>query len=132
MHQDWARAIRAGDAAECARLLELGYEVDALDRYGQTGLMLAALHGRLEVAQLLVERGAKLDVAAKYRLTALMLAIINMHEGIAVALIEAGADVEHRGSGAPGFAGLSALDLARARELGAVVAAIEKRSQAPR
>jgi ankyrin repeat protein len=94
--------------------------------------MLAALHGHLELAQLLVQRGANLDVAAKFNLTALMLAIVNLHEDIAVALIEAGADLEHRGSGAPGFAGLSALDLARMRELEAVVAAIDQRSQAPR
>jgi ankyrin repeat protein len=132
VQREWATAVRAGEAAEVARLLDLGHEIDALDRYGQTGLMLAALHGRLEVAQLLIERGADLDVAAKFNLTALMLAIVNWRESIAVALVESGADLDHRGSGAPGFAGLSALDLARARELGAVVAAIEERWNAPR
>jgi ankyrin repeat protein len=94
--------------------------------------MLAALHGHAEVVRLLIERGANLDIAAKFNLTALMLAIVNMRESIALALIEAGADLEHQGSGAPGFAGFSALDLARARDLVAVVAAIEERAQAPR
>ena len=132
MQADWARAIRTGDAAEVARLLGFGYDIDALDRYGQTGLMLAAMRGHLAVVGQLIERGANLDVAAKFNLTALMLAIVNMRRDVAVALIEAGADLEHRGSGAPGFAGLNALDLARARELDAVVAAIEERSKAPR
>jgi hypothetical protein len=45
-------------------------------------------------------------------------------------LIAAGADLARQGSGAPGFARLTALDLARARELEAVVAAIEARSDA--
>ncbi len=125
MQQDWASAIDAGDADAVARLIEAGHAIDARDRYGQTGLMRAAMRGHRAVLELLVARGADLDVAAKFNLTALMLAIVNLHEDIAITLIEAGADLEHRGSGAPGFAGLTALDLARARELAAVVAAIE-------
>ena len=132
MRQDWARAARTGDAAEVARLLDGGCEIDALDRYGQTALMLAALRGHVDVVRLLIQRGANLDVTAKYNLTALMLAIVNMREDIAIALIEAGSGLERRGSGAPGFTGLTALDLAQARELESVVAAIEARAQAAR
>lgn len=136
MQQAWARAIEAGDAIDVGRLLDARYDIDALDEHGQTGLLLASTHGRTEVVRTLIERGAKLDVAAKYNLTALMLAIVaapgtpaGVHEEIAIALIEAGADLDHPGSGAPGFAGLTALDLARARDLNAVVAAIEARTR---
>lgn len=132
MQQEWADAIEAGDADAVTRLLDAGHAIDARDRYGQTGLMLAAMRGHPAVVRLLIERGADLDVAAKFNLTALMLAIVNLHEDVAIVLIDGGADLEHRGSGAPGFAGLTALDLARPRQLEAVVAAIEERSRARR
>jgi ankyrin repeat protein len=41
-----------------------------------------------------------------------MLAVINGHIGIVDTLARAGADVTIRGTGAPGFAGKTALDLA--------------------
>lgn len=126
MKRAWQSAVDAGDLERVRALVEEGADVDALDRYGQTGLMRAAVRGRLEVVQYLIERGANLDVAAKYGLTALMLAIVNLHEDVAAALIEAGAALEPRGSGAPGFSGLTALDLARARNLEATVALLER------
>jgi ankyrin repeat protein len=47
--------------------------------------------------------------------SALMLAIVRGHPAAARALIETGADLSIRGSGAPGFEGKTALDLAEAR-----------------
>ena len=44
-----------------------------------------------------------------------MLAVLNGHGDIARRLAAAGADLSARGSGAPGFAGLTASDLAAAR-----------------
>ena len=41
-----------------------------------------------------------------------MLAVINRQTGIARQLVDAGADTLTRGSGAPGFAGKTAFDLA--------------------
>ena len=98
-------------------MLRDGADVDARDRHGQTALMLAAHHGHRELAQALVEAGAGLDGTAKYNLTALMLAIVAGHADVARVLIAAGANLDVRGSGAPGFAGKTAYDLAVAREM---------------
>ena len=93
-------------------LIDRGSDVNSLDRYGQTALMLVARNGHLEAARVLVEAGADLDRTAKYHLSALMLAVINGRTPIAELLIEAGADTQIHGTGAPGFAGKTALDLA--------------------
>jgi ankyrin repeat protein len=79
--------------------------------------MLAAHRGQGEIAALLVGAGADLNVAAKHNLTALMLAIVAGHAAVARALIRAGADLDVRGTGAPGFAGKTAYDLAVARKM---------------
>lgn len=128
MRRDFKEAVDAGDASAVRGLLAAGLDVDARDSHGQTGLMRAAPRGHLEVVRVLIEAGANLDMAAKYGLTALMLAIVNERDEVALALIEAGADLACVGLGAPGFAGKSALDLARARAQTAVVAAIEART----
>ena len=112
MKPDWQDAAEQGDEAELRAMLEAGEDLNAHDRYGQTALMLAARHGHLEAARALVDAGADLDHTAKYRLTALMLATINGHYLVAQLLVEAGADTRITGTGAPGFAGRTALDLA--------------------
>ncbi len=132
MQPDFQLAIGAGDAEVVRAFLDSGTDVNALDRFGQSGLMRASMRGHTEVVRLLVERGANLDTTAKYGLSALMLAVVNHHQDIATALIEAGADLTLTGTGAPGFAGLTAADLARARNLELVVAAIEVRQATER
>ena len=62
-----------------------------------------------------VKHGAGLDTTAKYNLSALMLAVVNGHTEIALTLVEAGADLGISGSGAPGFHGKTASDLAAHR-----------------
>jgi ankyrin repeat protein len=115
MRADFEQAARSGDADRLGRLLDTGVDIDALDKHGQTALMLAARAGHAEVVRLLVDRGASLDHTAKFRLSALMLAVINGHSAVVETLVEAGADQTLRGSGAPGFFDKSALDLARER-----------------
>lgn len=127
MQRDFQLAVDTGDVEAVRALIDSGADVDALDRHSQTGLMRAATRGRIQVVRLLVERGGSLDVTAKYGLSALMLAVVNHHQDVAIALVEAGADLGRTGSGAPGFAGFTALDLARSRDLTSVVAAIEDR-----
>ena len=114
MNPDWADALRRGDTETLERLLDAGADINALDRHGQTSLMRAARDGQLNVVRLLVNRGAALDHCAKYRLTALMLAVIGGHSAIVKLLVDAGADTTLRGSGAPGFHGRTALELAAA------------------
>ena len=108
----WQDAAERGDASALRALLEAGEDVNSRDRYGQTALMLAARNGQLATARVLVEAGADLDHTAKYRLSALMLATINGHDLVAQLLLEAGADTRITGTGAPGFAGKTALQLA--------------------
>lgn len=117
MKADWETAARSGDAASLASQIAAGADVDALDRYGQSALMIAAVRGHLDAVRVLLEAGPALDTTAKYGLSATMLAVINHHEAIARALAEAGADLRLVGTGAPGFAGKSAADLALERGL---------------
>ena len=113
MKREWQTAVERGDAAALTALLAQGEDVDSLDRYCQTALMLAARSGHDEAVGVLVSHGANLDHAAKYSLTALMLAAINDRVEVVRLLIAAGANQDLQGSGAPGFAGKTALDLAR-------------------
>ena len=116
MESSWENAIERGDSVAVGELLDRGADVNALDRYGQTGLMLAAHAGRRDVLETLLARGAKLDVTAKFSLSALMLAIVAGREGIARLLVRAGADLSLKGSGTADFANKTAEDLAFARD----------------
>jgi len=117
MDATWKRAIEQGDFAAVSDQLRSGVDINALDRYGQTALMLAAHRGHDKIVELLVAQGADLNVTAKYTLSALMLAVVAGHESIARILARAGADLRIKGSGAPGFAGKSAYDLAVERQM---------------
>jgi hypothetical protein len=112
LNTEWEQAIRDDDSERLAALIDDGADLDALDRYGQTGLMIAAMHGCDKAARLLIDHGAELDHTAKYRLSALMLAVINHHVEIVRMLVQAGADTTLRGGGAAGFYHKTAGDLA--------------------
>ena len=118
----WRDAVTRGDAAAVRALLMDGADVDARDRHGQTALMLAAHAGHDGVTAVLLEHGAALNVTAKFGLSALMLAIVAGHPDTARLLARAGADRSLRGTGAPGFAGKTAHDLAVARDYHALAA----------
>ncbi len=124
MTREWEQAIRCGDTDALRRLHRAGADVNSRDRFGHTGVMVAATHGLRETVSWLVSHGADLDHTAKYHLSALMLAVINGHAETARALVEAGADVSIRGSGAPGFEGKTALDLARRQDRDDLVAVV--------
>ena len=117
MNSAWEHAIKHGDVRMVLDLLGRGENVNALDRYGQTALMLAAHAGHREVVEALVAHGANLNTTAKFGLSALMLAIVAGHVEVARFLARAGADLSLRGAGAPGFAGKTAYDLAVGRGL---------------
>jgi len=108
----WEAASRAGDIDALRRLLAGGHDIDARDGYGQTALMRAAHAGQLEAVNWLIEKGADLDHTSKFHLSALMLAVIADHPDVARALVQAGADTSVTGTGAPGFHGKTAGDLA--------------------
>ena len=112
MTKDWLDAIAAGDLESIDRLIAGGADVDARDEHNQTAVMNAARDGHAAVVRLLVDRGAQVNHTAKYGLTALMLAVIRSHVDVVRVLVDAGADLQVRGTGAPGFHGKTALDLA--------------------
>lgn len=112
MTGQWRDAVERGDLESIARQLDAGIGIDSRDEHNQTALMIAARAGQTAMVRLLVKRGAGLNHTAKFGLTALMLAVLNGHAEIVRVLVAAGADERPRGTGAPGFAGRSALDLA--------------------
>lgn len=114
MTPEWKSAIRTSSVSELEALVRSGADIDARDEHGQTGLMIAARDGQAPVVRWLVEHGAGLNHTAKFHLSALMLAVINGRDAIVGILVDAGADRAIEGSGAPGFAGKTALDIARA------------------
>lgn len=128
MNDAWENAIKRGDTRAVLDLLKGGADVDARDRYGQTALMLAAHAGHGEVVATLIAHGADLDRSAKFGVSALMLAIVAGHGEIARFLAQAGADMSLRGSGAPGFAGKTAHDLAVERGMTALAAELKPKS----
>ena len=115
MNKAWKNALRSGSVETLAHLLSTGADINARDEHGQTALMNAARVGHSRVIEWLIAHGAALDHTAKYGLSALMLAVVNGHRDVVRALVDAGADTGLCGSGAPGFAGRTALDLALAR-----------------
>ena len=112
MDSVWEDAIKRGEVPVVLDLLRQGLDVDARDRYGQTGLMLAAHAGHRPVVEILIAHRPNLNITAKFGLSALMLAVVAGHAEIARLLAKAGADLSLRGTAAPGFAGKTAFDLA--------------------
>lgn len=117
MNRSWEHAAKRGDAAALRQQVGDGASINALDRYGQSALMIAAREGHLEAVLELLRAGSALDITAKFGLSAIMLAVVNHHEDVARALAEAGADLTLAGTGAPGFSGKTAADLALERQL---------------
>ena len=123
--KEWEAAVLGGSVADLEWLRLAGADLDARDDHGQTALMLAACRGDLGVVAWLVDRCAGLDATAKYGLSAIMLAAIGGHADVVRLIADSGASLTLQGSGAPAFAGKTALDLAIARGDQASVSAIE-------
>lgn len=125
MDANWEEAIARGDVQDVRHLLARGADVNARNRHGQTALMLAAHAGHRQVVETLVAHRAALNTTAKYGLSALMLAVVAGHAEVARLLADSGADLSLRGTGAPGFSGKTAYDLAVERDMRELSAAIK-------
>ena len=75
----------------------------------------AVRRGSVDELQRLLGAGALVDARDEHGQSALMLAVVNGHVAVVRTLVRAGANLDLRGTGAPGFAGKTALDLALAR-----------------
>ena len=117
MNAIWESAIKDDNIQIVIDLIRDGADVNALDRHGQTALMLAAHAGYCEIVEVLIAHRASLNVTSKFGLSALMLAIVAGHEKVAHLLVKAGANVSLLGTGAPGFADKTAYDLAVERRM---------------
>jgi hypothetical protein len=86
-----AAAIRADNQQTVSRLLELGADIHAAGRGGETPLFLAAFFGRLEIVEYLLERGADVNAQTMDGRTPLHAAVLGSHPEVARRLMEAGA-----------------------------------------
>jgi ankyrin repeat protein len=92
-----SRALAVLGAAAARGTLALPAEVDRLDRYGRTPLVLAVGRGDEEVARLLLDAGADPNRPGERGVTPLCLAARQGHVGVADLLISAGAVVSPPG-----------------------------------
>lgn len=84
----------AGDTTIIERMLERGANIDELDNYGNSALMIASGKGNEDIVKVLLDNGATMDLTNTSGKTALILAIESGHRGIATMLLDRGADVD--------------------------------------
>ena len=83
-------AIINGNAAAVQELIDDGYDVNTLDRFGDTALSEAAAHRHIDIVLMLLDAGADLNLGNE---TPLYIAAGNGHIDIIQILIDAGADL---------------------------------------
>ena len=83
-------AIINGNAAAVQELIDDGYDVNTLDRFGDTALSEAAAHRHIDIVRMLLDAGADLNLGNE---TPLYIAAGNGHIDIIQILIDAGADL---------------------------------------
>jgi|GEM_PF-250450 len=89
----WNATI-GGDVAAIRKQLDAGVDVNAKAPTGNaTPLVLAALHGQVKAAELLIEKGAGLDIPSDSGAPPLLIASFFGHPEIVKQLLEKGADV---------------------------------------
>lgn len=93
---DLPAAAIVGDADAVARLLDLGFALDAVDAQGCSALLRAAGGGHRACVELLLERGADPQQAAHTGATPLSAAVSMRHGDIVDRLLRAGAGLEQR------------------------------------
>ena len=81
---------------ELIRLIDLGTDIDARNKKGNTPLHLTLEKGHTEVAKTLIENGAAIDARDKKGNTPLHYALLYGHTEVAMTMIDKGADVNAR------------------------------------
>lgn len=85
-------AASNGSSEICKLLIELGANVDQLQKIREGALQLAAARGFLDVVKLLISAGAKVDGPEKSIISPLMSAAILGHAEVVKYLLDSGAD----------------------------------------
>ena len=74
------RIIKRGDLPASRRELQTGLDPNLTNRYGWTLLMLTALHGRTDMAEVLIAAGADASTVNKFGDSAASLAELKKHK----------------------------------------------------
>ena len=86
-------AVEKGDGSMVCLLLQKNFDVDVVDRFGQTPLHLATRKGDRGMACLLLEKNASVNFCSKLGRTPLNWAVEKGDVGMASVLVDKGADV---------------------------------------
>ena len=84
--------VSYGNLSEVKRLIKAGANVNAVNNFGKTVLMVATDIGHYEIAEVLLAAGADVNTADNHGLTALMYAVLSGNIGGAKVLLNAGAN----------------------------------------
>jgi ankyrin repeat protein len=94
---DLLSAVRFNDPGAVRKLLDEGYDINSLDRDGNSILMLAVREKSLAVAKLLLDRHPNVNYANPAQETALMFAALQGESDLVRALVGGGARVNQPG-----------------------------------
>ena len=91
---DLLNAYENGDMGAVQYLLEHGANVNSMNQFGQTPLMLACMENRLTIVQLLLDNGSDIHAREESGATSLMLACKVGHCQVTQYLLKRGANVD--------------------------------------
>ena len=90
-------AVRAGNQAECTRLLKLkGINIDERDRYKRSSIIIASRYGKVDIAKLLMSRCADVNDKDCGGCSSIIYASLYGHLNIVELLLSKGADVNDK------------------------------------
>ena len=87
-------AIESGNTALCCELLDGGADIEAIDNYGCTPLIIAAKDRNLDVCLALLDRGADIEAKDNRGNTPLIVAAKKRNIDVCLVLLDRGADIE--------------------------------------
>ncbi len=96
LDKELAEAVAAGDIQKLKMFLEQGADINAVNKEGETALMVAALEGRTDMARFLIERGADLNAKDSVGATPLLYAALGGSLETIKLLIDKGSNLNAR------------------------------------
>lgn len=96
LNERFLQAAQKGDYEDLQNLLDLGAEVNARGKYGDTALIWAALRGQAKMVQYLLAKGAEVNAKNDVKETPLILATDNKNVAVVRLLLAHGADINSK------------------------------------